>query len=92
MNINTVIDHLNKKYDINLDSSYYQNIAIWRDWWMGYYAPFHTFAEVGLDGKKKERKLYTLKMLKREKKTRHLKMIYSRVYLETMHFVSKVTG
>ena len=64
MNINTVIDHLNKKYDINLDSSYYQNIAIWRDWWMGYYAPFHTFAEVGLDGKKKERKLYTLKMAK----------------------------
>lgn len=64
MNINTVIDHLNKKYDINLDSSYYQNISIWRDWWMGYYAPFHTFAEVGLDGKKKERKLYTLKMAK----------------------------
>lgn len=64
MNINTVIDHLNKKYDINLDSSYYQNIAMWREWWMGYYAPFHTFAEVGLDGKKKERKLYTLKMAK----------------------------
>lgn len=65
MNIAAVIEYINKKHDIKLDSSYYTNISLWRAWWQGYHKPFHTFKEIGLDGTTIERKLYTLKMAKK---------------------------
>lgn len=65
MNINTVIDYLNKEYGYDLSSSFYKHILEWKDWWKGCCKPFHQFQERGYDGKLIERKLYTLKMAKK---------------------------
>ncbi len=65
MNINTVIDHLNKEYGYDLSASFYEYITEWQYWWKGYYKPFHHYQERGYDGKLIDRKLYTLKMAKK---------------------------
>lgn len=65
MNINSVVEMLNKEYGYSIDSSYYKYIKIWADWWKGYYKPFHTFNEVQSDNTTIKRKLYTLKMAKK---------------------------
>jgi A118 family predicted phage portal protein len=51
-----------KKYD--LPTEYYANIQIWRDWWKGFYKPFHEFIEINGDTHR-IRKLFTLKMAKK---------------------------
>ncbi|MFV0517239.1 MAG: hypothetical protein ACK5MV_07575 [Aminipila sp.] len=65
MNINTVIEHLNKKYGYDLNGDYYNNIEEWKDWWKGFFQPFHEYHEADSDGKQIKRKLYTLKMAKK---------------------------
>lgn len=65
MNIETVIDHINKEHKADLSTGYYRFISDWMCWWKGYYKPFHSFVEVGADGKKLDRQLYTLKMGKK---------------------------
>lgn len=65
MNIGTVIDYLNKTYGYDLDSTYYENIERWKDWWKGKYKPFHTYQEKDYTGKKIEREMYTLRMGKK---------------------------
>lgn len=65
MNINTVIEYLNKTYNYDLSSAFYAHIKDWRDWWKGYHKPFHYYQERGYDGQLIERKLYTLKMAKK---------------------------
>lgn len=64
MNISTIIEHLNKTKSYNIPADYYSNIEVWRDWWKGFYQPFHEFTEVNGDTPTK-RKLYTLKMAKK---------------------------
>lgn len=65
MNIASVIDYLNKTYGYDLTGDYYANIMKWKDWWKGFYKPFHYYNERGYNGKLIERKLYTLKMAKK---------------------------
>lgn len=65
MNISTVIEYLNKKYGYDLSDSFYAYVIEWRDWWKGYFKPFHYYQERGYDGTLIKRKLYTLKMAKK---------------------------
>lgn len=65
MNINVVIDYLNKNYGYEIGSGYYAKIAEWRDWWKGFFKPFHRFEERGANNQVIERELYTLKMAKK---------------------------
>lgn len=64
MNIKTVVEHLNKTKGYAIPSDYYGEISIWRDWWKGFYKPFHEFNEVS-DTQTIKRKLFTLKMAKK---------------------------
>ncbi len=65
MNINTVIEHLNKKHGYDLSSDYYRYIEDWKNWWKGFFQPFHEYHEADSNGKQIKRKLYTLKMAKK---------------------------
>ncbi|PWM59773.1 MAG: hypothetical protein DBX91_05235 [Subdoligranulum variabile] len=65
MNITIIIDWLNKNLGYSLDSRYYAHIAVWTDWWRGYYQPFHRYRQVNPDGSVTDRKLYTLRMAKK---------------------------
>jgi A118 family predicted phage portal protein len=64
VNIKLIIDWLNKEKQYNLSSEYYSRIDIWRDWWRGFYEPFHQYKELTGD-KTATRKLFTLKMGKK---------------------------
>lgn len=64
MDIKTVINFINKEYGYQIPSEYYTKIEEWRDWWRGFYKPFHEFHELSGE-KKKTRKLYSLKMAKK---------------------------
>lgn len=64
MKIALVIDHLNKTFGYDLDSSYYTHIDEWKKWWEGYYKPFHHFTEKN-DTKTIERELFGMKMGKK---------------------------
>lgn len=64
MNIEQIINYLNKTYAYNISSDYYKHIKVWQDWWKGFYAPFHEYRD-GSGEHSKKRKLYTLKMAKK---------------------------
>lgn len=65
MNINSVVDYLNKTNGYDVPTGYYAHIQEWEDWWKGYHKPFHDFKESGYDGKTIKRKIYSLKMGKK---------------------------
>ena len=65
MNIATIIEWLNKNRNYSIDSRFYDYIAIWTDWWRGYYKPFHQYKQINPDGTIKERQLYTMRMAKK---------------------------
>lgn len=65
MNITRFIQYLNKTKGWNLQGAYYATIDQWRDWWRGWYSPFHRIKETGLDGTLCTREMYRLKMPKR---------------------------
>ena len=64
MNINTVIEYLNKQRGYDLSGAYYSDIHDWTAWWKGFYKPFHEFVEVNGEQPIK-RQMYTLKMAKK---------------------------
>lgn len=64
MNIQPIIDLLNEEKQYNLSSDYYSKVDVWRDWWKGFYKPFHQYTELTGDSVK-TRELYTLKMAKK---------------------------
>lgn len=64
MNIQAVIELLNKEKKYNLSSEYYTNIETWRNWWRGFDKSFHEYRELQGD-RFVERKLFTLKMAKK---------------------------
>lgn len=64
MNIQAVIELLNKEKKYNLSSDYYTNIETWRNWWRGFDKSFHEYRELQGD-RFVERKLFTLKMAKK---------------------------
>lgn len=63
--ISLVIGFLNKEYHTNIKTEYYSHISTWRDWWRGYYKPFHSYKELGLDNAPRQRDLFRLNMAKR---------------------------
>ncbi|MDL2273440.1 hypothetical protein LJC34_02695 [Oscillospiraceae bacterium OttesenSCG-928-G22] len=65
MNIQAVVNILNKEFGANISAEYYNLIDEWRQWWAGYVKSFHHFRETTDTGKKKERDLYSMKMAKK---------------------------
>lgn len=65
MNIQTFVAYLNKSKGWQIEGAYYSLITEWRDWWRGYYAPFHTVREMQLRGGACKRRMHSLRMPKR---------------------------
>ncbi len=64
MNIAAVCDYLSKNTKWRIDSSFYQHIARWADWYKGYHKPFHHYCDYnGKDTIELDR--YSLKMAKK---------------------------
>lgn len=63
--ISLVVDYLNKEYGVEISTDYYSHIRNWRDWWRGYYKPFHSYRELGVDNAPKQRELFRMNMAKR---------------------------
>lgn len=63
--IGLVVDFLNKEYKTEIKTEYYSHVKDWRAWWYGFYKPFHSYQELGVDNAPRQRKLYSLKMAKR---------------------------
>ena len=63
--ISLVIDYLNKEYKTDIKTAYYEYVRKWRDWWRGYYKPFHSYQELGVDNAPKQRELFRMGMAKR---------------------------
>lgn len=65
MNITKFIQYLNKSKHWQIQGAYYARIEEWKDWWRGWYAPFHLIRESHLDGSLHGREMYRMKMPKR---------------------------
>ena len=63
--INLVVEFLNKEYKTQIKTDYYSHVKKWRDWWRGYYKPFHSYQELGVDNAPRQRELFTMRMGKR---------------------------
>ena len=63
--ISLVTDYLNKEYGTQINTEYYSHVRKWRDWWRGYYKPFHSYQELGVDNAPKQRELFRMNMAKR---------------------------
>jgi len=64
MDIAKFIKYLNKEKGWKIDASYYADISMWKDWWRGYYKPFHMLKTVDGTGEHK-RQLYSMRMPKK---------------------------
>ncbi len=64
MNIQLIIDTLNKETGGNLSGAYYARIREWEAWWRGCYRPFHQFREWS-GNQLVRREMYTLGMAKK---------------------------
>lgn len=63
--ISLVVDWLNKEHKTEINTEYYGHVRKWRDWWRGYYKPFHSYQELGVDNAPKQRELFRMNMAKR---------------------------
>lgn len=63
--IGLVIDYLNKEHETEIKADYYSYVKEWKNWWNGYYKPFHSYQELGVDGAPKQRQLFRMNMAKR---------------------------
>lgn len=59
-----ILQYLNHKFNVGLQTEYYQNIQLWKAWWQGYVKSFHTFHELS-GNRVLERRLYSMKMAKK---------------------------
>lgn len=62
MNISAVIDLINKERGTNLNSAYYEHIERWRRWWKGHDKDFHDYVELWADGRRHDRRMYSMRM------------------------------
>ena len=60
--IGLVVDFLNKEYKTEIKTEYYSYVKDWRAWWYGFYKPFHSYQELGVDNAPQQRELYRLNM------------------------------
>lgn len=65
MNITQFIKYLNKSRNWQIQGSYYTRIEEWKNWWRGWYEPFHLIREQKFDGTLCGREMYRMKMPKR---------------------------
>ena len=65
MNIQAVINILNKEFNANISAEYYSRVEEWRQWWAGYVKTFHHYRELQENGSHKNRDLYSLRMAKK---------------------------
>lgn len=65
MNITQFIKYLNKSRNWQIQGSYYTHIEEWKNWWRGWYKPFHLIRELKFDGTLCGREMYRMKMPKR---------------------------
>lgn len=65
MNIQHFINYLNKEKKWQIEGAYYSQITAWRDWWRGWFEPFHTVREMNLRRQLCKRPMYRLGMPKR---------------------------
>ena len=65
MNITRFIKYLNKSRHWQIQGSYYARIEEWKNWWQGWYEPFHLIREQKLNGTLYGREMYRMKMPKR---------------------------
>lgn len=65
MNITQFIKYLNKAKHWQIQGGYYAHIEEWKNWWQGWYEPFHLIREQKVDGSLCGRKMYRMKMPKR---------------------------
>ena len=63
--IGLAVQYLNKKFDTNIKTEYYEKIRTWREWWEGYVPSVHSYRELGVDNAPRMRELYRLGMAKR---------------------------
>ncbi|MDO4542265.1 MAG: hypothetical protein Q4C00_05495, partial [Bacillota bacterium] len=64
MQIENIVNLLNKERGYTIDPGYYKHIAIWREWWQGYCPEFHRYRE--FDGSSvRTRRKYGLRMAKK---------------------------
>ncbi len=63
--IQLAADYLSRKYSTEIPTAYYSHVRKWRDWWRGYYKPFHSYQELGVDNAPKQRELFQMGMGKR---------------------------
>lgn len=65
MNIQAVVNILNKDFNVNIPADYYTRIEEWRQWWAGHVKAFHAYRELQENGSYKNRDLYSLRMAKK---------------------------
>ena len=65
MNITQFIKYLNKTKHWQIQGRYYARIEEWKNWWQGWYEPFHLIRETRFDGGMCGREMYRMKMPKR---------------------------
>ncbi len=65
MELSPVITLLQERFGCNIHTEYYAQIAKWREWWCGQVPSFHSYRELGVDGRTLSRKLYSMRMAKK---------------------------
>lgn len=60
-----VTEMLNKRYGAAIQTDYYANVRQWLSWWRGYDPEFHAYTQIGANGQKLRRRLYSMHMAKR---------------------------
>ncbi len=65
MNITQFAKYLNKAKGYHIDAAYYNNIDLWKQWWMGYVGDIHEIKETAPDGSTISRTMSTMRMPKR---------------------------
>ena len=64
MNIQPIIETLNRELEGTISGAFYTRVQEWEDWWRGCYRPFHQFRE--RSGQRLvQRELYSLGMAKK---------------------------
>lgn len=58
-------EYLAGRFGGEIPTAYYSHIRSWRDWWRGYFKPFHSYQELGVDNAPRQRQLFRMNMAKR---------------------------
>lgn len=58
-------EKLGREYGCTFDTGYYPKIRLWEEWWQGFVPEVHRFVQYGVDGRRIERRIYSMHMGKR---------------------------